>query len=50
MMGEYKYHGHAEANIFVFTDKGAIQNHYGDNMMPIKLRLLAESIYGTGVM
>ena len=29
--------------------KQDIQEHYGDHLMPMKLRMLAETIYGTGV-
>ena len=50
MMGEYKYHGHAEGSILSPTEKSDIQEHYEDNMMPMKLRMLAELIYGTSVM
>jgi splicing suppressor protein 51 len=32
------------------TSKAAIQEHYKDNMAPMKLRLLAEEIIGTNVM
>lgn len=32
------------------VSKAGIQEHYGDNMAPMKLRLLAEEIIGTNVM
>lgn len=32
------------------VEKPDIQEHYKDNMMPMKLRILAEKIYGKGVM
>ena len=32
------------------TSKASIQQHYKDNMAPMKLRLLAEEITGTNVM
>ena len=32
------------------VEKSDIQEHYKDNMMPMKLRILAEKIYGKGVM
>lgn len=31
------------------VEKGDIVEHYGDGMMPMKLRLLAEKIYGKGI-
>lgn len=40
MLGKYKYHGHSEGNIFAFTDKQEIMDRYGDNMMPVGLRML----------
>jgi splicing suppressor protein 51 len=49
MMGEYKYHGHAEGNIFSFTEKSDIQEHYEAALMPMMLRMLAEKVYGSGV-
>jgi len=48
MMGTYQECGLAEGNIFAFTDKGEIQEHYADPLMPMKLRLVGERIYGTG--
>ena len=30
--------------------KGDVQEQYGDNFMPMKLRVLAEKIYGKSVM
>jgi hypothetical protein len=47
MLGKYKHHGHSEGDIFVVTDMEDIQKHYSDNMMPMKLRVLGERIYGT---
>jgi hypothetical protein len=47
MLGKYKHHGHSEGDIFVVTDMEHIQEHYSDNMMPMKLRLLGERVYGT---
>ena len=32
------------------VEKHDIQEHYKDNVMPMKLRILAEKIYGKGVM
>lgn len=33
-----------------FLEKSDVQEEYGDNLMPMKLRVLAEKIYGKGVM
>lgn len=49
MRGRYKDLGHAEGNIFAFTDKKDIMEHYADNAMPMKLRILGEEIYGTSI-
>lgn len=38
------------ATLHKTVSKGSIQDHYGDNMAPMKLRLLAEEIIGTNVM
>lgn len=32
------------------VEKGDIMEHYGDNMMPMNLRVLGEKIYGKGFM
>ena len=31
-------------------EKSDIQDHYGDNMMPMTLRILAERVYGRSAM
>jgi hypothetical protein len=31
------------------TEKAAIIDHYGDTMMPMQMRMLAKSIYGTAI-
>jgi splicing suppressor protein 51 len=37
-------------NINHAVEKSDIQEHYGDNMMPMQLRVLGEKIYGKGFM
>ncbi|PQE16461.1 MYND domain protein [Rutstroemia sp. NJR-2017a WRK4] len=37
-------------NINSVVEKSDIMEHYKDNMMPMKLRILAEKIYGKGFM
>ena len=32
------------------VEKGDVQEEYGDSLMPMKLRVLAEKVYGTSVM
>lgn len=49
MFWEYKYHGHSEGNITQPTNQAAIQEHYKDMMMSMKLRSLAETVYGVGI-
>jgi splicing suppressor protein 51 len=36
-------------DIFKMVEKSDIKEHYGDGFMPMKLRGLAEKIYGNGV-
>ncbi|PQE15898.1 mynd domain protein [Rutstroemia sp. NJR-2017a BVV2] len=36
-------------NIFKVVEKSDIKEHYGDAFMPMKLRGLAEKIYGKGL-
>ncbi|PQE18755.1 MYND domain protein [Rutstroemia sp. NJR-2017a WRK4] len=36
-------------NIFEIVEKSDIKEHYGDGFMPMKLRILAEKIYGKGL-
>lgn len=36
------------SNIKAAVEKSDIQDHYNDNMMPMKLRILGEKIYGKG--
>ncbi|PQE03254.1 MYND domain protein [Rutstroemia sp. NJR-2017a BBW] len=36
-------------DIFKMVEKSDITEHYKDNLMPMKLRGLAEKIYGEGV-
>jgi len=38
------------SNISCAVEKSDIQEHYGDGMMPMKLRVLGEKIYGKGFM
>ncbi|KAL3419753.1 hypothetical protein PVAG01_08251 [Phlyctema vagabunda] len=40
----------AEGSINTATDKPDIQEHYGNSMMPMQLRVLGEKIYGRGFM
>ena len=42
--------GDGWANIARAVEKSDIQEHYGDSMMPAKLRILGEKIYGKGFM
>jgi splicing suppressor protein 51 len=41
---------HEWANIHSAVEKSDIIEHYGDGMMPMKLRVLGEKIYGKGFM
>lgn len=38
------------SNLHSKIEKSDIQEHYGDGMMPMKIRMLAETIYGSNVM
>ena len=38
------------SDINAAVEKSDIQDHYNDNMMPMKLRILGEKIYGKGFM
>ncbi len=40
--------GDSWADISCAVEKFDIQEHYGDGMMPMKLRILGEKIYGKG--
>ena len=40
---------HAQINIQYATEKSDVQEYWKDNLMPMKLRMLAEKIYGTNV-
>lgn len=42
--------GDGWADISCAVEKSDIQEHYGDGMMPMKLRILGEKIYGKGFM
>jgi splicing suppressor protein 51 len=42
--------GDSWADISCAVEKSDIQVHYGDGMMPMKLRILGEKIYGKGFM
>jgi len=42
--------GDGWADINCAVEKSDIQEHYGDGMMPMKLRILGEKIYGRGFM
>lgn len=42
--------GDTWADISCAVEKSDIQEHYGDGMMPMKLRILGEKIYGRGFM
>lgn len=42
--------GNDWADISCAVEKSDIQEHYGDSMMPMKLRVLGEKIYGKGFM
>jgi splicing suppressor protein 51 len=42
--------GHRWSDIICAVEKSDIQEHYGDNTMPMKLRVLREEIYGKGFM
>lgn len=41
---------HQTCNIHYAVEKSDIQEEYKDNMMPAKLRILGEKIYGKGFM
>ncbi|EPE34827.1 MYND protein, putative [Glarea lozoyensis ATCC 20868] len=38
------------ADIGNAVEKSDVQEHYGDSMMPMKLRILGEKVYGRGFM
>jgi len=42
--------GDSWADISCAVEKSDIQEHYGDGMMPMKLRILGKKIYGKGFM
>ncbi|KFY87243.1 hypothetical protein V500_07046 [Pseudogymnoascus sp. VKM F-4518 (FW-2643)] len=42
--------GNQWSDINAAVEKSDIQDHYNDNMMPMKLRILGEKIYGKGFM
>ena len=42
--------GDSWADISCAVEKSDIQEHYGDGVMPMKLRVLGEKIYGKGFM
>lgn len=48
--GNFEASRMSQGNIYTQTQKNAIQEHWGDSLMPMKLRLLAERIYARGFM